>query len=437
MGAMMRADRRRMIGVGTVLAALVFVLASHDVSTQSDVRVDLSLGRLDAPGDAVRSAVAELAAPTDALLFFPPRDPIAARLEPWLDQLSAESDQLTVRRVDAARQPELARRHGVEGDGVLVLAPEGTEGAALVFGDRPALARRVLRRLDSAFLQTLGEALAPPRPVYFVQGHGEPSLRETPRSLTQLLERSGYELRTLDLRRLPGEAGDELVVLFDPRAPLEESEVDALGRFVARGGRVLVAVEDASVAASFAPLGVRGRPGLLRGIDGRARVRSRPSAAHPITAAMTEAVWVDGAIAFERADERAVAPLRVERAFRDVDGDGRRGEDEAVETQAVVVATRGIARGGGGEGRVVVIGDADLLGDASLQRPAGATFVRDTLGWLAERAGGRVAPPIATTDAELEVDHASGEARVVYLLAIFGVPLPFFALAIGTRRRHS
>lgn len=436
MGAMTRSDRRRMIGVGTVLAALVLALASHDIATQSDVRLDLSLGRLDAPGEAVRRAVATLEGPTEALLFFSPRDPVAARLEPWLDELSAESDHLIVRRVDPARQPELARRHGVEAAGVLVLAPRGTEGAPLVFGDRPAMARRVLRRLDAAFLQTLGEALAPPRPAYFVQGHGEPSLRETPRALTRLLEHSGYELRTLDLRRLP-EPGDELVLLFAPRAPLETSELEALGRFVAQGGRVLAAVEEPSVAAAFAPLGVRGRAGLLHGIDGRARIRSRASAAHPITSNVSDALWVDGAIAFERADERAVAPLRVERAFRDVDGDGRRSEDEAVETQAVVVATRGIARAGGGEGRAVVFGDVDLLGDSSLERPAGATLVRDTLGWLAERSGGRVAPPIATSDAELEVDHAAGEARVAYLLAIFGVPLPFFALAIVTRRRQS
>lgn len=434
MGPVSRADRRRMIGLGTVLAALVFGLASHDLSERSGARVDLSLGRLAAPSDAALEAVRALRGPTEMWLFFPPRDPVGARLEPWLEALAAQSDQLTLRRVDRARRPELAARHRVQSDGVLVIAPEGTEGATLVFGDRPAVARRVLRRIEAAFLETLGQAIAPPRPAYFVQGHGEPSLRETPRSFTALLERSGHELRTWDLGRSVERLEAELLVLFDPRAPLEPAEVEALGRHVRAGGRVLVAADDPGALGSLGPLGVRPRPGVLRGIDGRERVRARPSAAHPITADTDGAIWLDGAIALERAGDRAVAPLRVERAFADADGDGRRGREEAVETHAVAVAIRGVARSGD-EGRVLVLGDADLLSDASLGRAPNATLVRGALSWLAQRSGGRVAPPIATTEAELEVDHAAGERRVLYLLALFGVPLPFFALAILARRR--
>lgn len=435
MGALSRADRRRMIGAGTVVAALVFVLASHDLARQADARVDLSLGRLPPPSEPVRAAVRELRGPTEALLFFAPRDPIAARLEPWLDRLAAESERLSVRRVDPARQPELARRHGVTEPGTLVLAPEGSEGAALVFGERPATARRLLRRLEPSFLQTLGEALAPPRPAYFVQGHGEPSLRETPRAFAELLERSGYELRAWDLARAPERINDGLLILLGPRAPLEPSEAAALAAHVSGGGRLLVAVDEHAAAESLAPLGVRARPGLLHGVDGRSRVRARPSAAHPISGGVEGAVWLDGALAIERAAEGAVAPLRVERAFRDVDGDGRRGEGELPATHAVAVALRGVARAGGGEGRALVLGDVALLGDAALATPAAATLARDALGWLAERPGGRAAPPIATTAAELEVDHAAGERRVLFLLGIFGVPIPFFALALWARRR--
>jgi hypothetical protein len=85
---------------------------------------------------------------------------------------------------------------------------------------------------------------------------------------------------------------------------------------------------------------------------------------------------------------------------------------------------------------MVVLGDADLLSDGALARPSTATLVRGSLAWLADRPGERVAPPIATSDAELEVDHADGEARVALLLLIFGVPLPFFALSLLARRRE-
>lgn len=423
---------RRTIGVLTALAALVFVIASHDLADRRGARIDLSLGRLGEPSAAVREAVGGLASPTQAILFFAPRDPIAARLEPWLDRLAAMSDRLRVRRVDPARRPELAARHGVDGPGVLVLAPAGSEGAALAFGDREAAARRLLRRLDGAFLETLARAVAPPRPVYFVQGHGEPTIREAPRVLASILERSGYELRTWDLGR-ELEDPDGLVLVLGPTAPFEPEEAAALARFVDGGGRVLVAVDVLEAARSLAPLGVHAAEGPLRGIDGRARLRATPSAAHPITGAVRDAVWLDGALALRRAD--AVAPLRVRRAFRDVDRDGRRGGAEPVETHPVAVAIRGTARNVGGEGRVLAFGDADLASDQALARPATRALWRGALGWLADRPGGRVAPPIATGDAELAVDHAAGEARAVALLLVFGLPLAFFALALLARRR--
>src|SRR6056297_226550 len=123
---------RRSIGAATVLTALVLVVASHDLASQRGGRIDLSLGSLGEPPDAVVQAVRGLAGPTEAILFFAPRDPIAARLEPWLARLATQSERLSVRRVDPAQRPELARRHAVEGEGVLVLAPAGTEGAQLV-----------------------------------------------------------------------------------------------------------------------------------------------------------------------------------------------------------------------------------------------------------------------------------------------------------------
>ncbi len=428
---------RQAIGVATVLAALVFALASHDLARQHGGRVDLSLGRLPPPSTAVREAVGDLSGPTEAILFFAPRDPIAARLEPWLDRLAAASEQLRVRRVDPAQQPALADHYGVEGQGVLVLAPEGTEGAALVLGDRPAVARRVLRRLEGAFLETLARALAPPRPAYFVQGHGEPALRDTPRALATLLERSRYELRTWDLARPPERMDEGLVLVVGPTAPFEPEEAAALARFVEAGGRLLVATDSAAAARSLGPIGVRAREGVLRGIDGGARLRAIPSAAHPVTAAVADAVWVDGALALERSAPGAVAPLRIRRAFRDVDGDGRRGVDEPIEAHPVAVAIRGTAHAGGGEGRVLFLGDADLVSDDALARPATETLLRSSLAWLADRPGERVAPPIATSDAELEVEHTDDEAQAVALFLVFGVPLPFFALSLIARRRGS
>ncbi len=103
----------------------------------------------------------------------------------------------------------------------------------------------------------------------------------------------------------------------------------------------------------------------------------------------------------------------------------------------MAVAIRGTAHAGGGEGRVLFLGDADLVSDDALARPATETLLRSSLAWLADRPGERVAPPIATSDAELEVEHTDDEAQAVALFLVFGVPLPFFALSLIARRRGS
>jgi ABC-type uncharacterized transport system involved in gliding motility auxiliary subunit len=84
--------------------------------------------------------------------------------------------------------------------------------------------------------------------VYFVEGHGEPDLKneQDPNGYSQIklgLEQENYEVKTLLLpsaEQIPDDAS--AVVLAGPSRPLSDREVEVLERHLERGGRLLAAV---------------------------------------------------------------------------------------------------------------------------------------------------------------------------------------------------
>ena len=433
---------RTLLALGTAVAAAVFGLSLFDATRHVNVRADLSLGRLDPPEAATREAVRQLRSDVTAFLFLDRRSPVYARLGPWLDQLAAESDHLQVQLVDRAAQPELARRYRVEREGTLVLAPMGTEGAEgsrLAIGTTLSSARPVLRRIDGEVLATLAAALAPPRQALFVQGHGERSLRDSGH-LVALLRRSRFQPRTWDLTHSLDTGVESVVFLLAPESPLEPAEEEALVRFVGGGGRLLVALEPGGSHPQrlLATLGVRATEGMLRDATGEPRIRARVSSAHPMGAEVGDAeapLHVEGAVAFTRRSRKAVAPLRVERAFVDADGDGARGAGERLGNHAVGITTRFQRHGPDGrEGRGVLLGDGDLLADEALERPGPEALLRGALAWLSERDGERIAPVIATTPESIEVDHMGGAHASRSWALVIGLPALLLLVALWRRR---
>ena len=86
------------------------------------------------------------------------------------------------------------------------------------------------------------------RIVYVVQGHGEHELGSSERAgfseAKGALEKSNYEVKSLALAlkaAIPDDAA--VVVIAGPRTDLFAPEVDALDRYLAKGGKVLAMVD--------------------------------------------------------------------------------------------------------------------------------------------------------------------------------------------------
>src|SRR4029450_12542217 len=110
--------------------------------------------------------------------------------------------------------------------------------------------------------------------VYFTEGHGEPSIKDQqdPRGYSAAklgLEQENYEVKPLLLpaaEKLPDDAS--VIAMVGPDRPLNEHEIELLGGFLKRGGRLLVAIGprqgDDRLPTMLAGWGVKvGRDGVI------------------------------------------------------------------------------------------------------------------------------------------------------------------------------
>jgi ABC-type uncharacterized transport system involved in gliding motility auxiliary subunit len=140
--------------------------------------------------------------------------------------------------VDVDRQPARAKQAEVQQYGTLVVE----------YKDRT---ERVTNLAEQDITNALIKAVTgAARKVYFTQGHGEKdptsSDRQGYQTVSQLLTRDNYAVERLVLAQQADVPADATVVIVaGPRTDFLRNEIEALTRYVARGGKVLLLVDPA------------------------------------------------------------------------------------------------------------------------------------------------------------------------------------------------
>lgn len=481
---------------GAALGLGLVTLASLNyVASQRDWRKDLSYFRTTMPGAATLSLAARAETPVEALLFLGPVDEVRAALEPYFVTLAASSQgRMTTRIVDHAAEPELARRHKVAANGWVVLHKPNaaaSAAAAVAAGDAPSAsetidvgedldkARRNLRRLDGMVHKALTRLSRPSRRLSVTTGHGERSrdgsAGEGPEARLDTVyavwERFGIETDTLGLadglgQRVP--AGTPAVAVIGPRARLLDEEVAALLAYVRQGGRLVVLLDpdvDDGLDGLLRPLGIERLPGVVaserqhmrRSFDAadRAIIYSGAYSSHPTVSSASRnagrvaTILQRAAGLRERRADRLPGvqvhfPLRAPPdAWLERNGNWLRDADEiggTIELMAAVTvpidatATAAPAAGGraAGEGRVVILGDGDAIGDGILPNAGNALPWVDTLRWL---LGDEDVSSEIESEEDVAIEHRKDEDRWWFYATTFGLPLPLLVVAWWRGRR--
>ncbi len=357
------------------------------------------------------------------------------------------SRHVQVRKLDPDRDPDEARRLGLTRPDILVVrAGEVSEEVEAL--EEADVTQAVLRVED------------PNRPVIAViDGHGELEEGRSPlTSLRGLMSKSGLVYKTLRLGEfveVPSEV--RAVLIAGPKKPLLPGEVDALQRFLNRGGRIALFVDPESpsgLESMCASEGIEidGR----RIVDESALSRSLGMGPeviainrwgeHPITNGLGVGLVLAGATRVglvqkpifgtsgtDIARTGGGAILSPNSANPTVSAPASLPLGVALEWDATATKTtekvpeKPFAR-------LVVMGDSDLIRDSHLDLYGNREFAARVLGWLSERSYLLRFPPIDRSGTPLRVGLAG--LRAIFYGAEILIPLLAFGLGFRAWARR-
>lgn len=365
--------------------------------------------------------------------------------------VAANPQRIKRRNLDPGRNPlefeRLVKSFGLERENVIVVAHTDAQGnlvdkrvieeldlaeidySGAQFGQPPSIKEyRGEKQITSAIL-SLVEARKPK--ILFTQGHGEASLdpQGDGYSLSkarELLGKDNFDLSSWDgLGRGDVPPGTDLVVVAGPRTNLTPPELDALGRYIDQGGRLLfmadpvvsngqILLVDPPLRAFFAKYGIELGDDLV--IDPSSEITFFGAGAlltdnfgnHPIVEALAQtrtrvlmrlARTVRAATAAPPGWQVSQLVLGSQESWGETNFAGLMNSEEPIPDGAdprgrvplAVAASKGDpeapapAPGAPSEPRIVVFGDVDIATDTYLGSGGNPVLMANTFNWLVAR----------------------------------------------------
>lgn len=477
--------------VAILLAAALLGMANW-LGAHKWAKGDWTSSKVYSLSDKSRGILSGLDQEIRVVVFMTPASTLYEQVRELLDRYAAASPRVTLEFIDPDREPlktrQLAEQFGVSMANTVVFAygdrskyvtsdqMADYDYGGMQFGGSPTLKAF---KGEEQFTAAILSLVAPRVPkVYFVTGHGE----ATPdggatrdRSLATLAESLRRENMTIaDTSLLGGEIPDDADVLaiIGPTKPYTEREVELLDRFLADGGRLLVALDPL-----FDPAGgmhaTRLEPLLERhGVEVHDDLVVDPSrrlpffdlsavyleqfSPHPVTQGLEGvAVLFPVTRSVAPADREGFTAQRLVETSADGWGETNLGQllrgepvtednGDVAGPVAVAVAVQATSADDPDEEapaptgglRLLAFGDSDFLADDSIANAGNLTLALNAFNWLAQREEALGIPPRQVERVSLFLSRE--QLTLVFLLAV--VAMPGAAIVAGIvvwrRRRH-
>ena len=383
-----------------VLAIVVLVNFLADRYPQ---RLDVTAGRLHSLAGLTVQSLGGLAIDVKALAFMENGED--EELEGLLKQYSTHSPRFDYEIIDPDRDPQRTREYAVRAYNTLLL----------VSGDRTQkVAEHTEKELTSALLRLVRDRR---ELVYMTVGHGEKGLGEDENQYGRLRERLAEIDYTIEDSLFLARAGDvpeDCRVLFvgGPRSSFLGSEIDALRRYLERGGAAILLLDpsyEPGLDVLLAEWGIvlgddfvidTSGIGSLFGLDFTIPVAAAYDAEHAITQKhrqglmtvyeLARSVHFDSS-ASAGTDLHGTELVRTsDQSWAETDltalsGQGGRQPvrlDEGIDRRGPVPLGVAVQRDGGG--RLVVFGDSDFAASRYFDMQGNGDLILNAMSWLAE-----------------------------------------------------
>jgi ABC-type uncharacterized transport system involved in gliding motility auxiliary subunit len=400
------ARRGARYGANTVVQAVastVILAVLAFVTVQRPVRWDWTESQVHSLSGASRGVLDQIpeAQPVEVLAFFLPGTEAAAKQ--LLEQYTYHSKRIGFRVVDPNASPQLATRHQVNTNGVLIVCGGPCDQA-------PGTAR-VSEANEQELTKAIRSVLSTKKKVYFLAGHGEadPADAEVRGAALakQALEGENLEVAPLVLanqEKVPDDAA--AVVIAGPSNTPFPRELEALDRYLRGGGSLLVLsdpiVED-GLEEQVKAWGITLGDDVI--VDQQIQLFAGPQVgiepvvlsygSHPVTEKLRGQITTfylarslaaaesgNGAVELASTGEQSWAESDVQRFVRE----STVGRDDADRKGPIPIAmARTFAVEGAEqkrEGRLVVVGDSDFSRNRYITSAANADLLLNMVNWL-------------------------------------------------------
>lgn len=480
----------------TIALAASFWMVTCNVAKERNVQRDVSYFKTSSPGESTKRIVSASSEPIRVMLFFPTSNEVKEQVRSYFDALASETGRVQVEEHDRFVNAELAGKYKVNKDGVIVIVRgtgDAEKSSNIEVDTDLEKARRgsKLRNFDREVNTQLMKVVREKRKAYVMTGHGEltdpdsipPELkgRVPERRTSEFKKRLGqlnYEVKDLGLIDLAKDVPEDatVVILLAPTLPLLPAEWAALGRYLDKGGRLLIALDpkaDPSLGELEGKLGLKYAQGSLTDDQAFLPQRGTPAdrrfaittqfSAHASTTALSRSVdkglvMIDSG-ALEDAPftaggaqpKKTITIRSMDSSFLDLNEnfffDAAMEKRQKWNLGAAIEGPKlKDAAGKDKDGfRALVFADADLFADALVQSPVGRAAVvmvsgpllDDSIKWL---GGEEVFAGEVVSEDDKPIKHTKSEQAVWFALTTIGAPLLVLALGlVGTwaRKRRS
>lgn len=218
----------------SILVVLGILVAINYIGSKQNKRWDLTANKQFSLSDQTRNVLAKLDSPLQVRVFA--QDTDFDRYRDRLKEYQYASKQISTEYIDPDKKPQIARQNQVERFGTVVFEYKGRTERVTSDSEQD---------LTTGIIKVVS---GQQRKVYFTQGHGEKDTASSERdgygTIAGALGRENYAVDKMVLAQLAAVPDDAAVVIVaGPRIDFFPNEIEALKKYLGKGGKLLLALD--------------------------------------------------------------------------------------------------------------------------------------------------------------------------------------------------
>jgi ABC-type uncharacterized transport system involved in gliding motility auxiliary subunit len=463
-----RQARYGTLAATSVLVVLGILVAINYIGSRQNKRWDLTVNKQFSLSDQSRNVTAKLDAPLQILVFA--QEPEFPRYRDKLKEYEYASKRVSTEYIDPDKKPAIAKQNQVQQYGTIVFKYKGRT-------------ERVTSDSEQDITNGIIKAVTgQQRKVYFTQGHGEKDATSSQRDgyseIATALKGENYSVDKIVLAQTGSVPDDaSVVVVAGPRIDFFPNEIEALKKYLAKAGKLLLELDPpdkptspplTNLVALAHDWGIDVGDNVVVDVSGMGKLigtdASVPVAAsypsHPITqgfsfltayplarSATPVMGGVNGHIAQTYVETSpqswAESDVKALLTTGQVSLDETKGDKKGPVSIASAVSAASTEPAKAGEAadapkpetRVVVIGDSDFVANAGLGIQGNRDLFLNTIGWLSQQENLISIRPKSPNDSRITLT-ATQQNNITWLSLLI-IPAFIFGSGVYTwwRRR--